>query len=156
MAQDSRRPLIVLAVLAAVAVAVFVLGAAAGGGSPPDRGWRNPFGEFNPADALRPDELEVVSGSCTVGPAITFTGGSVLQVAPVTGGWPWQRVTRNVRLVGVTGAVRVQLSVQGKDLGTDLAPGDDVRLTFTRDGAGLALGCVAIGNCTVTLAEDVG
>lgn len=154
MAEDSRRPLIVLAVLGVLAIVAFTVGA--GGATRPAEGaWANPFGDFNPADALRPDELGVTSGACTVGSTIDFSGGCVLRVAAVDGGWPWQRVTRTVRLVGVAGLVRVGLTVQGRALRTDLDPGDDVRLTFTRDGADLVLACVAISGCTVALAEDV-
>ena len=154
MAEDSRKPLVVLAVLVALGIVLFVtgaVGAARSGGEPE---WSNPFGSFTPADGLRAEELTVASGACSVGQTIDFIGGCTLRVAPVEGDWPWERVTRTVRLVGVTGTVRVALTVQGKALRTDLDPGDDLRLTFTRDGSDLGLACLALGGCTVVLAED--
>lgn len=144
----------VLAVLVAVGIALFVTGAVGAARADPEPEWPDPFGSFTPADGLRAEELSVTSGACSVGETIDFAGGCALAVAPVEGGWPWQRVTRTVRLVGVLGTVRMGLTVQGKALRTDLDPGDDVRLTFTRDGGDLVLACLAIGGCTVALAED--
>lgn len=155
MAEDSRKPLVVLAVLLVLAIVLFVTGAVGASRSAPSPEWSNPFGTSAVASPLRPGELEVADGSCSVGEAaITLVGGCVLRVLPVEGGWPWERVTRSVRLIGVTGPVKVTLTVQGKQLGTDLDPGDDLRATFTRDGGDLVLGCLAVGGCTVTLAQD--
>lgn len=153
MATADRRPLVVLGVLAVVAIAVFATGAVAGarGGAP---AWDNPFGAFRPGDALRPAELTVDSGACVVGAGISFVGGCVLRVAPVAGGWPWQRVTRTARLVAEKGTVRVSLVVQGRPLTTDLDPGKDVRVVFTTDGGRLGLACLAVGGCRVALVAD--
>lgn len=153
MAEGSRRPLVVLGILAVLAVALFGFGVAAGPRGA-DAEWPDPFGSFRPGDALRPDELTVESGACAVGDEIAFTSGCVLAVAPVEGGWPWQRVTRTARLVAKEGPVRVSLVVQGEPLRTDLKPGKDVRLVFTADGGRLGLACLGLGGCRVALAED--
>lgn len=154
MAEENRKPLIVLVVLVVLAIVLFVTGAVGASRGRPGAGWSNPFGAFSPGDTLRPGELTATGGACAAGTTITFAGGCSLRVAAVEGGWPWQRVTRSARLTGVSGAVKVGLSVQGKALSTDLDPGDDVRVTFTRDGGALELACLAVGGCTVALAPD--
>lgn len=154
MAEDNRKPLVVLAVLVLLAITLYVTGAVGAAGGGRDAAWSNPIGGVSVGDLLRPDELAATDGNCSVGAVITFAGGCRLQVAAVEEGWPWQRVTRSIRLVGGAGRVRVSLTIQGKALRTDLDPGDDVRLTFTRDGGELGLACFAVGGCTVTLAED--
>lgn len=154
MAEGKRTPLVVLAVLVVLAIGLYVTGAAGAAGGRPEAGWSNPLAGVSVGDRLRPEELARVEGDCSVAATITFVGGCRLAVAPVEGGWPWQRVTRSVRLVGGTGQVRLALTVQGKALRTDLDPGDDVRLTFTRDGGELTMACLAVGGCTVALAED--
>lgn len=151
---ESRKPLIVLVVLVVLAIVVYVSGAVAATRGGSDGGWSNPFGGLNVGDRLEVSELAVADGNCNAGSTIAFLGACRLTVAPVSGGWPWQRVTRTLRLVGGQGAVKVALAVQGKTLRTDLDPGDDVRLTFTRDGGDLVLACLAVGGCTVTLAAD--
>jgi hypothetical protein len=151
---ESRKPLIVLAVLVVLAIVVYVSGAVGAARNGGGDGWTNPFGSLNVGDRLDVSELAVADGNCNAGEVITFQGACRLGVAPVTGGWPWQRVTRTLRLVGAQGSVKVALAVQGKTLRTDLDPGDDVRLTFTRDGGDLVLACLAVGGCTVGLAAD--
>ena len=53
MAEGSRRPLVVLGILAVLAVALFGFGVAAGPRGA-DAEWPDPFGSFRPGDALRP------------------------------------------------------------------------------------------------------
>jgi len=150
-----RKPLIVLAVLALVAIAVFVFGAVGAGrgstaGAWPD--WASP--KSAGADQLGADDLRG-SSACTVnGPAITFAGACVVDVLPVTGGFPWERVTRRAILIAGPQTVGLTVTLAGKTLHTDLDPGDDVRLTYTREGGRFALTCLAVGGCAVVLAKD--
>ncbi len=150
-----RKPLIVLAVLALVAIAVFVFGVAGVGrgataGTWPD--WASP--KSADADQLRADDLRG-SSACTVnGTAITFAGTCLVDVLPVTGGFPWERVTRRAILTAGPQPVGVTVTLAGKTLHTNLDPGDDVRLTYTREGGRFALTCLSLSGCAVTLAKD--
>lgn len=150
-----RKPLIVLAVLALVAIAVFVFGAVGAGrgataGAWPD--WASPTS--GGADQLGAADL-TVSSSCAVnGAAITFVGACVVDVVPVTGGFGWERVVRRAILTAGPQSVGVTVTLAGKALHTTLDPGDNVRLTYTREGGRFALACLAVSGCTVILAKD--
>jgi len=151
---ESRRPLVVLVVLLVIAIGVYMAGASGAGRGASSDGWSNPFGGLTVGDRLALGEVAVADGDCTLGPTIVFLGACRLRIAPVSGGWPWQRVTRSVRLVGGAGTVKVAIDLQDRTLRTDLDPGDDLRLTFTRDGGFLVLACLTTGGCTVAFTED--
>lgn len=150
-----RKSLIVLAVLALVAIVVFVLGAVGAGrgattGTWPD--WASP--KSAGADQLTAADLRV-SSACTVnGAAIDFVGACVVDVLPVTGGLPWERVTRRAILTAGPQPVRVTVTLAGKTLNANLDPGEDIRLTYTREGGRFALTCLAVSGCAVVLAKD--
>lgn len=151
-----RKPLIVLAVLAVVAIIVYlvaVVGAGrSDGGETGLPGWAAP--DLSPADALTTDDLQGSDGCSFSGQVITFTGGCAVTVRELTDGWPWQHVTRRARLVVTGGPVDLAVTLVGKELSTSLDPGDDIRLTYTREGGSFVVGCGNLGGCSVTLAED--
>lgn len=152
-----RRPLIVLLCLALAAVALFATGAFGAAGKPDTGTSPSWFSGFSLGGRLRPDALVVRAGACSVsGATITFTGGCELEITPVEGGFPWTDATRRAKLVAGEAPVAVALTVQERALTTTLDPGEAVRLVFTRDAGRLALGCLGLGSCTATLAEDSG
>lgn len=150
-----RKPLIVLGVLAVVAVVVYVvavIGAGRGSTAEPWPQWATP--DFSPGDPLTTDDLRGSSGCGIDGAAITFTGVCRVEVSEVTGGWPWQAATRRAVLVVAAGPVDLSVTLAGKALRTGLDPGEDIRLTYTRDGGDFALACANLAGCAVTLTED--
>lgn len=150
-----RKPLIVLGVLALVAILLFVLGVFGAGrgasaGGMPD--WASP--SRSTGDRLTVADLQG-SASCDFEDAtISFAGTCVVQVREITGGLPWERVTRRAILTAGPQTVLLTLTLAGKTLRTDLDPGDNVRLTYTREGGTLGLTCLAVGGCVVILTED--
>ena len=123
-----RKPLIVLGVLAVVAIIVYlvaVVGAGRDTAADPWPDWATPG--FSPGDPL---------------------------TAEITGGWPWQSATRRALLVVTAGPVDLGVTLAGKALRTGLDPGDDIRLTYTREGGDFALACANLAGCAVVLTED--
>jgi len=152
---ENRKPLILLAALAVLAIVVFVVGVVGvgrgedGGGWPE---WATP--DFSPGDALTADDLSGDSSCSIEGAAITFVGVCRVEVREVTGGWPWESATRRALLVVGTGPIELAVTLAGKSLETDLDPGDEIRLTYTREGGSFVLGCANPAGCAVVLAED--
>jgi hypothetical protein len=152
---ENRKPLIVLAALAVLAILVFVVGVVGAGRDGGDGGWPEwATPDFSPGDPLTAEDLAGDS-SCEIdGAAITFVGVCRVDVRAVTDGWPWERATRRALLVVGTGPVELAVTLAGKSLQTDLDPGDEIRLTYTRDGGSFVLGCTNPAGCAVLLAED--
>ena len=150
-----RKPLIVLAVLAVLAVVVYVVGVVGAGRDGTDDPWPDwATPDFSPGDPLLADDLTGSSGCSIEGPVITFLGACRVDVRPVTGGLPWQSATRRALLVVAAGPVDLSVTLAGKALRTDLDPGDDIRLTYTRDGGDFTVVCGSNLGCAVTLTED--
>lgn len=150
-----RKPLIVLGVLAVVAIIVYlvaVVGAGRDTAADPWPDWATPG--FSPGDPLTTDHLAGSSGCGIDGPVITFTGVCRVEVSEITGGWPWQSATRRALLVVTAGPVDLGVTLAGKALRTGLDPGDDIRLTYTREGGDFALACANLAGCAVVLTED--
>ncbi len=150
-----RKPLVVLAVLGVLAVALFVAGVLGTGRTATDPGWPSwATPQFAPGDPLPVEDLSGSSGCSIEGAVITFTTACRVEVARVTGGWPWQAATRRALLVVSAGPVDLAVTLAGKALRTGLDPGEDVRLTYTRDGGDFALACGSLSGCAVVLTED--
>ena len=150
-----RKPLIVLGVLALVAIVLFVFGAfgaarGATAGGMPD--WASPT--QSSGDQLTVADLEGSSSCAFEGATISFVGACVVTVREVTGGLPWERVTRRAILTAGAQTVNLTLTLAGRTLRTDLDPGEGVRLTYTRESGTLVLTCPAVGGCVVILARD--
>ncbi len=150
-----RKPLILLGVLALLAIALYLfgfVGAGRDGDADPWPEWAAPG--FAAGDQLRPSDLRG-SASCGFdGTEITFSGSCRVDVVEVAGGLPWQAATRRATLTVVGQPVALQVTLAGKELRTDLDPGDRVRLTYTREGGRLSLGCGSPTGCMVVLSED--
>lgn len=152
---SDRKPLIVLLCLAVLAVAVFVVGAVGASAGPGAGGLPAWARTLSLGRTLTPADLHVAGGTCQIdGSSISVSGACALRVAPVEGGWPWSDVTRRARLVAGDGGVNVAVTVQDQPIDTDLDPGENVRLTFTREGGDLVLRCRVLTGCVVVLAED--
>lgn len=150
-----RKPLIILAALALVAVALYVVGAVGAGraeSGAPWPGWASPGSA--PGDQLTPADLTGSDGCSIDGAVISFAGTCQVTVRKVTDGWPWQAVTRRALLGVVAGPVDLRVTLAGKALKADLDPGDEIRLTYTRDGGDFTLACRTLTGCVVTLAQD--
>jgi hypothetical protein len=150
-----RKPLVVLGVLALVAIALYltgVLGPSRGGAGGAWPQWASP--KLSAGDPLTPADLRG-GPSCDIGgTTIAFVGGCVVQVREITGGLPWEKATRRAILTVGPQPVSLTVTLAGKTLRDDLDPGDDVRLTYTREGGTFALACAAVGGCTVVLGRD--
>ncbi len=152
---SDRKPLIVLGLLGLLAIAVFATGAVGAGRD--DRGadwpgWAAP--DASPGAALTTSDL-TGSPSCGFDRAtISFAGTCRVTVKELTEGWPWQSVTRRALLVAGTEPVKLAVTLAGRDLRTDLDPGDSIRLTYPREGGTFVLGCGSPTGCIVVLAED--
>lgn len=154
-----RKPLIVLGVLALVAIVLFVfgvLGPSRGGPAVSPAGawpeWASP--KRSAGDPLTVADLRGSSSCDFTGSIISFVGACDVKVQPVTGGFPWEKATRRAILTAGPQAVNLTVTLAGKTLRTDLDPGDDVRLTYTRDGGTFLLTCLAATGCAVVLSED--
>lgn len=151
-----RTPLLVLAVLALVAIAIFGLGVAGTGRTPggdPWPEWATP--EFAAGNRLTMDDLRGSDACRFDEPSIRFLGLCQVEVSEVTGGWPWQSATRRAILTVAAGPVAVRVTLAGKELRADLDPGDRLRLTYTREGGAMSLGCASPTGCVVVLSEDL-
>jgi len=153
---ENRKPLIVLAALAVLAIVLFVVGVVgvargdeAAGGLPT---WAGP--DASPGDPLTTDDLSGDSSCPLDGTVIAFSGDCEMTVREVTGGWPWQSATRRARLVVAQGPVGLAVTLAGKAMSADLDEGDDIRLTYTREGGSFMLVCGNPTGCVVTLAKD--
>ena len=150
-----RKPLMVLGVLGLVAILLFVfgvLGPSRGGegGAWPE--WASP--KRSAGDPLTVADLRGSSSCDFAGSIIGFIGACAVEVRPVIGGAGWEKATRRAILTAGPQAVNLTVTLAGKTLGTDLDPGDDVRLTYTRDGGTFLLTCLAATGCVVVLSED--
>ena len=148
---ENRKPLVMLAVAAVLAVLLLVLGVGQGRtGNGGDGGWQRRLGRGPAAAPLRPTSLTVTSGACSLGAVqIGVNGACVLDVPASGGALSVTGVTRQ-GLLTVTGSpVGVTVMVEGRRIGQTIAPGDDpLKLTFGTDGGTLALQCTT---CLVTL-----
>ncbi len=157
---EDRKPLIVLGILALVAILLFVFGVF-GARRPVTESawpqWATP--SFSSGDQLTTADLREGSSCQFAGQAITFTGVCQLEVRKVTGGFPWEKATRRAVLTAAGQAVGVTVTItldddNEKNMQTALDPGEDVRLTYTREGGKLGLACGTPGGCTVVLSKD--
>lgn len=148
-----RKPLVLLGVLAILAIAVFVVGAAGGGRDTvawPE--WAAP--QRSLGDPLIRADLRGSPACDFGGTTITFTGVCRVEVREVTGGWPWESATRRALLTAIGQPVELSVTLMGRQLRTGLDPGDRIRLTYTREGGSFVLGCGVPTGCVVALTED--
>ncbi|MDI9628740.1 MAG: hypothetical protein QM286_09385 [Acidobacteriota bacterium] len=150
-----RKPIIVLSLLALLAAGLFAIGAVGASGSVPAGQWPKwaspkPVG----GEPLTVEDLRLSPGCVLQDATLSFIGGCVVEVSPLDEGFPWLRVTRAANLTAGPQTVGVTVSLAGKTLHTNLDPGENVRLTFTREGGAVTLTCTAVTSCTVRLAED--
>ena len=150
-----RKPLIILAALVLLAVVVYVVGLAGAGrdeSAAPWPGWASPASA--PSDQLTPADLTGSDGCSIEGAVISFAGTCRVTVRALTEGLPWQAVTRRALLGVVAGPVDLRVTLAGKALKADLDPGDEIRLTYTREGGDLTLTCRTLTGCVATLSAD--
>ena len=150
-----RKPLIILAALLLVAVAVYLVGVAGAGRGESAALWPDWAGPGSaPGDPLTPADLTGSDGCSIDGAVISVAGTCRVTVRATTEGWPWQAVPRRARLGVVAGPVDLRVTLAGKALKADLDPGDEIRLTYTREGGDFTLTCRIPTGCVVTLRAD--
>jgi hypothetical protein len=150
-----RKPLIVLGVLALVAILLFVFGAFGAGRGASSTGmpeWASP--KRSSGDQLTAADLRGSPGCDITGVTISFVGGCAVDVQSVTGGFPWEKATRRAILTAGPQPINLTVTLAGKTLRTDLDPGDDIRLTYTREGGTFVLTCLAVSGCVAVLSQD--
>ena len=152
-----RRKFVVLGALALVAVLVFVLGSASGGGEGGADRWQERLHGVGGGRDLTPSDLALVSGSCELGAQeVRVPAACVLEVEPTGGRFSLGAPTRRATLVNQTSPLRLMATVEGQEIAVDLEPGEDVLVTFGRSGGTLALLCAGGpgAECVVTFAPE--
>lgn len=149
--RTDRRPVVVLAVLAAVVLLLFVLGVTVGGGTAGGEGWRERLAGFGGGSDLTAEDLVLVDGTCDVaGQAIRPQPACALEVV-ADGGRLSVAPARRATLLAVDSAVRLRFTVEGQTIDVDLESGETADLTFSRSGGSLAVGCLGAVACEVRL-----
>ncbi|NMR30519.1 hypothetical protein [Crystallibacter degradans] len=153
MSAGNRKPLIIAAVCAAVAVVVFALGAGFGGqGADGAAGWQDRFGGLELSAGLDISELQPAGGNCRLdGDRITITGSCTLAVGEFGGPFSLQ-ATKHAELVPAA-PVNLMLAVEGTSTQQDVGAGCGINLVFGRSGGALTLTCQLI---TVPCAVELG
>lgn len=149
--QTDRKPVVVLAVLAAVVLLLFVLGVTVRGGTAGGDGWRERLAGFGGGADLTVEDLVLVGGTCDVaGQAIRPAPACAFEVVP-EGGRFSLAPARRATLLAVDSAVRLRFTVEGQTIDVDLESGETTDLTFSRSGGALAVGCLGAFVCEVRL-----
>jgi hypothetical protein len=151
MISENRKPLLILALCAVVAILLLVLGVGLGqrGGGGTDS-WQRRFEDTVAPEVLRPADLSVTSGSCSVeDDRIAVTGECTIKVLASGGRFSLKDVTRQAKLSVAGFPVVVTVVLGERRIAQTVDPGDDpVSLTFGRDGGTLVLQC-GFGTCVV-------
>ena len=149
-----RKPLVVLGVLVVAAILLYLLGVlgpgGGSGGSWPD--WASP--DRAAGDPLTAADLDGGPGCDVDGTTIAFTGTCAVAVREVTGGFGRERATRRAILTTGSQPVGLTVTLAGRTLSHELDPGEDVRLTYTREGGTFVLQCGSATGCAVVLRKD--
>jgi hypothetical protein len=155
MISENRKPLLILALCAVVAVLLLVLGVGLGQRDGGGIGsWQRRFGDAVSPAVLRPTDLSITSGSCSAADdRITVTGGCTIEVPAVGSTFSIKEVTRQAKLSVAGFPVVVEVVLGERRIAQTVRPGDDpVSLTFGRDGGTLSLQCGGFGPCIVVFA----
>jgi len=146
-----RKPVIVVAVIAAVVLLLFVLGVSVGGGTAGGDGWRDRLGGLGAGRDLTNEDLVLVDGTCDVaGDVIRPQPACAFEVVP-EGGRFSLAPARRATLLAVDSAVRLRFTVEGQTIDVDVESGETADLTFSRSGGSLAVGCLGAFACEVRL-----
>jgi hypothetical protein len=151
---ESRRPLVVLAVVGALAVLVFVLGvgAGAGGDDGGSGGWPDRLRDLVDGEDLTTADLVLTGGSCSVdGQVITFAGSCTFEVPASGGRLSLGAPTRRATLAVGGAPVGVAIVIEDQEIAVEMDAGEQQDLTFGRSGGRLALGCLGLSGCAVAL-----
>ncbi|WP_426300218.1 hypothetical protein [Arthrobacter sp. R-11] len=151
---ENRKPIIVVAVCAVVAVLVLVLGVSCSGsnnaGAP---GWQSGFAGVAKGGKLTTADLAPAGGSCSAsGGQLAVAGSCTFQVRKFGGLFDFGPPTKRARLLPQQ-AVAVTLSVEGTRTEQSADPGDTVELTFGTSGGSLGIRCLVPGGCVLQLVE---
>lgn len=154
MSTGNRKPLIIAAVCAAVAVVVFALGAGFGGRDEDGAaGWQDRLEGLELSAGLEIDELQPAGGNCRLDEdRITINGSCTLAVGEFGG--PFSLLaTKRAELVPAA-PVKLTLAVEGTSTRQDVGTGCRINLVFGRSGGALTLSCQLItAPCTVELGQ---
>lgn len=150
MDADTRKPIILLAVVGVIVVVVFVLGVGLGGGSSGAGEWRERLSGFGVGGDLAPQEVSVGEGCGRDGSTILVAPACVVEVAPRGGRFSLGSPVRKASLTNAGGAVRLTLRLEDTEISRTLDPGESTDLTFGPDGGSLVLQCQVIGGCAVS------
>lgn len=149
MDADTRKPIILLAVVGVVAVLVFVLGVGLGSGSSGADDWRERLSGLGAGQDLAAQDVSVGEGCGRDGSTILVAPACVVEVAPRGGRFSLGSPVRSASLTNVGGPVRLTLRLEDTEISRTLDPGETTDLTFGPDGGSLALQCEVIGGCAV-------
>lgn len=155
MSESNRKPIIAAIVCAAVALLVWGTGMAAGGGnSSGSDGWQQTLSDMRRGQALQPQDLQLVAGSClTSGSALTVQGACTFSVEKFGGPFDLGPPTKEAKLMVLSGSVHLELVIEGVSATSNLAAGKHAQLTFGTSGGSLSVQCASL-NCVLTIVPD--
>ena len=141
MTSENRKPFLIAASCAAVAVLVFFLGSGLGGRDDGGTaGWKDRLGELNLSTDLEMSELQPVGGNCSIEtPRITITGSCAVKIAEF--GSPFSlATTKRAELVAVE-PVKLTITVEGTSTSQSINAGCQISAVFGRSGGALTVSC---------------
>lgn len=151
-----KRPVIIVAVCAAVAVTVLLVGVSCGGGNRPGaRDWQDSFAGAAQGSSLTAGDLEGSSGCTATGRQLLVAGSCAFLIKPFGGAFGLGPPTKRATLVPQQ-AIDIEVVVEGTRIGQHVDPGKTVPLTFGKSGGRLGVTCLSAGGCAVQLLEAGG
>jgi hypothetical protein len=157
MSDDNRKPIIIAAVCAGIAVLVLVFGIGFGRGGSADSSWQSNLSGFDVAAPLTTADLELIAGSCTVGDReIIIPAQCSFRIPEFGGTFELGAITKktDATLVAPTGAaLGIEMLIEGTSVSHTVEVNKPVGLTVGRSGGALTLVCGSGlgGPCLVTL-----
>jgi hypothetical protein len=151
---ENRKPIIIAAAFAVIAVVIFALGAGFGGqGIDGASGWKDRLDDLQLSSALTTAELSRTAGDCTIGEnRITVPGSCELTVAEFGGPFSLQ-ATKRTELVP-TVPVTLVLAMEGNAIAHALKAGCQTSVVVGRSGGTLTFSCnPLLSPCLIELGQ---
>lgn len=152
MSSENRKPFLIAAACAVVAVVVFALASGFGGRDATGAaGWKDRLGGLGLGSELSIAELRPAGGNCKVEAArITIVGSCALAVDAFGGAFSLQAV-KSAELVP-SSAVKLTLTLEGTSTTEAVKSGCRISAVFGRSGGALTVSCsVPTSPCAIEL-----
>ena len=152
MSSPNRKPLLIAAMCAAIAVLVFALGSGFGGrDADGTAGWKDRLDRLKLSAVLEISELQAVGGNCRLEASRIIISGSCALAVSEFGGPFSLLATKHAELVPDT-TVNLALTVEGTSITQKVDAGCRISAVFGRSGGTLTVICLDLTfPCTVEL-----